>query len=102
MDIEFIRQKFQERAYVIDSQHVLLLDKHGITPADMERAILAGEIIEVYPHNLILGFLSDGTPLHIACSYWAAAGLIYVHNVYVPDERWEPNYRTRRRDRRMR
>lgn len=97
MDVEFIRQKIQQRAYVIDPQHILILDKYGVTPEDIEQVLLTGEIIESFPHNLFLGFLSDGMPLHVACSHWAQKDLIYIHTVYIPDERWEPDYRTRRK-----
>jgi hypothetical protein len=76
----------------------LLLNKYGVTPDDMEQAILTGEIIETDSHDLILGVLPDSTPLHVACSYWAAREAIYIHTVYIPDERWKPDYRTRRKD----
>ncbi len=36
MDIEFIRRKIRQRAYVVDPQHVLLLNKYGVTPDDDE------------------------------------------------------------------
>ena len=97
MDIEFIRQKIRQRAYIIDPQHILMLNKYDVTPDDIEQAVLTGEIIESYPHDLILGFLADRTPLHVACSYWAPKDLIYIHTIYIPDERWEPDYRTRRK-----
>lgn len=82
MDIEFIRRKIRQRAYVVDPQHVLLLNKYGVTPDDMERAILTGEIIETYPHDLILGLLPDSTPLHVACSYWAAGGDLHSYGLH--------------------
>lgn len=102
MDIAFIRAKVVRREYVIDPDHVLVMYKYGVTPVDIEQVILTGEIIETYPGDLILGFLPDGTPLHVACSHWAEEDLIYIHTVYIPDERWEKDYRTRKRHRKKR
>ena len=99
MDIEFIRAKIRRREYVIDPDHLLVLRKYGVTARDVEHVILTGEIIETYPGDLILGYIADGVPLHVACSYWAEEDVVYVHTVYIPDDRWEPDFRTRRRKR---
>jgi hypothetical protein len=93
MEIEFIRTKLRCKEYVIDADHLVMLRKYGITIHDIEQAILTGEIIETYPGDLILGEI----PLHIACSYWAEKELLYIRTVYIPDDRWEPDFRTRKK-----
>jgi hypothetical protein len=98
MELDFIRAKFKRREYVIDPEHILMLNKYGVSAADMERAIASSEIIETFPHTLLLGFTSNGQPLHVACSYWSAQDVIYVRTVYIPDDRWEPDWRTRKKD----
>ncbi|MBL7064975.1 MAG: DUF4258 domain-containing protein [Anaerolineae bacterium] len=99
MDIEFIREKIRRKEYVIDPDHLLVLRKRGISIRNIEYAILTGEIIETYPSDLILGFIGNNTPLHVACSYWAEERMIYIHTAYIPDARWKSDFRTRRRKR---
>jgi len=102
VELEFIKRKIARREYVIDPDHIMVMHKYGITPADIEQAILSGEIIETYPGDLVLGFLSDGIPLHVACSYWEEADLIYIRTVCIPDDRWEPDFRTRKKRKKRR
>lgn len=97
MDIEFIRTKARRKEYVIDPDHLVMLRKYGITIHDIEQTILTGEIIETYPGDLILGFFGEGIPLHVACGYWTEKDLLYIHTVYIPDDRWEPDFRTRKK-----
>ncbi len=95
LDIAFIRAKIRHKKYIIDPQHVLQLHKYGVNMPAMEQVILTGTIIETHPHNLILGFAND-LPIHVACSYWAEEDTIYIHTVYIPDDRWMPDYKTRK------
>jgi len=97
VDIEFIRAKVRRREYVIDPDHLVMLRKYGVTIHEIEHTIFTGEIIETYPGDLILGYIAAGVPLHVACSYWREEDVIYIHTVDIPDERWEPDFRTRRR-----
>ena len=97
MEIKFIRTKVHRKEYVIDADHLVMLRKYGITIHDIEQAILTGEIIETYPGDLILGFIGEEIPLHVACSYWAEKELLYIRTVYIPDDRWEPDSRTRKK-----
>lgn len=97
MEIELIRTKVRRKEYVIDPDHLVMLRKYGITIHDIEQAILTGEIIETHPGDLILGFFGEEIPLHVACSYWAEKDLLYIHTVYIPDDRWEPDFRTRKK-----
>lgn len=79
------------------------LEKRGIKIADVEYAILNGEIIELYPEDtpfpscLIFGVLMDKTPLHIVCSI--GDGKLYLITAYYPSlDKFEADYKTRRKE----
>jgi len=77
--------------------------ERGISTADLEYALLNGEIIERYPDAqsypscLVLGWLSSGDPLHIVCSRGDVEPALRIVTVYEPEDAlWESDYRTRR------
>ena len=64
----------------------------------------AGEIIEEYsgdapyPSCLILGRTGVGRPLHIVCAPVSAKDRLIIITTYQPDpDRWEPDFRRRKR-----
>lgn len=71
--------------------------------AEIERAMLEGEVIErdsnaePYPTCLVLGWLSSGDPLHVVCSKGDVEPSLRIVTVYEPDDSlWERDYRTRK------
>jgi len=92
--IEQIRSKVASGLFEF-SQHAVdqTITRH-ITVQEVRKAISVGEVIEDYandkygPSCLILGFTSEGRPLHIQCSY-PSRELVKVITLYEPDpDRW--------------
>lgn len=105
MDIEDIKKKIWAGQYTISFSHTEKIRLRRITLAEIEQAVLNGNIIEPYPHDprgpscLILGFSADERPLHVLCGNLAEDELLIV-TVYEPDmEEWEEDFITRRGDR---
>lgn len=72
-----------------------------ITPEDVERSVLAGQVVEDYPEDarghscLILGHGAGSRPIHVVCS--PKVDYLAIITVYIPDrERWEVDFKTRR------
>jgi len=77
--------------------------ERGITIADIEHALLNGEVIErhsdakPYPGCLVLGWLASGDPIHVVCARGAAEPALRIVTVYEPDNaQWESDYMTRK------
>ena len=93
------------------AQSAIVLAKHatvvrlerGITVAEMDPALLNGEIIERYPDAqpypscLVLGWLTSGDPLHLVCSRGDVEPALRIVTLYEPEDAlWESDYRTRK------
>lgn len=72
-----------------------------ITPQEVERVVMTGELVEDYPHDsrghscLLLGFGDIGRAVHVVCS--PKADYLAVITAYLPDtDQWSPDYRRRR------
>ncbi len=72
-----------------------------ITPAEVERLVVSGEVIEDYlldprgPSCLLLGGGEDGRSLHVVCS--PKDDYLAIITAYVPDpEQWSADFRRRR------
>lgn len=72
-----------------------------ITPQEVERVVMMGELVEDYPHDsrghscLLLGFGDTGRAIHVVCS--PKAEYLAVITAYLPDtEQWSSDYRRRR------
>lgn len=70
------------------------------SPADVERAIAGGEIVEDYPDDvrghscLVLGFRGAGQPIHVVCA--PKDEYLAIITAYLPDpEQWTPVFRRR-------
>ena len=68
------------------------------------QALDTGEIIEEYtedqpyPSSLIMGRTSTGRPLHIVAALVPAEEQLIIITTYQPDpDRWEPDFRRRKR-----
>lgn len=71
--------------------------------ADIESAVVSGEIIEQYPEDmrgpscLVLGFSTKGRPVHLVIGF-LSTGWVRIITVYVPNrEEWEADWKTRKR-----
>ena len=78
------------------------LSERGIFMADIENCFKSGEIIEQYENDkplascLILGFTTQGRPLHVVAS--CDGEYIYLISAYYPNEEfWNSDYKTRRK-----
>jgi hypothetical protein len=72
-----------------------------ITPQEVERVVMTGELVEDYPHDtrghscLFLGFGDANRAIHVVCS--RKTDYLAVITAYLPDtEQWSSDYRRRR------
>lgn len=87
------------------TNHVIIrLFQRHISQDDVERAILNGEIIEVYendypyPSCLIYGINLDNEIIHVVCGLNLEE--VWIITAYFPDEiEWEKDLKTRRGNR---
>ena len=101
-----IRARFESVVY---REHALqkILER-GIDPARIKEAIHSpdAEVIESYPNDprgpscLVLGWWDDGQPVHVVVGLGATLWIITAYDPSVDARgRWEPDFKTRRRDR---
>lgn len=87
MDIEKIKARIRADEYVYTSHGDLERKADGLTLAQVEEALLAGEILESYPDTgrgescLVVGF-SDQQPVHTVCGW--RGGKVVIITVYIP------------------
>lgn len=72
-----------------------------ITPQEVERVVMTGELVEDYPHDsrghscLLLGQGDMGRAIHVVCA--PKTDYLAVITAYLPDAtQWSPDYRRRR------
>ena len=99
MKIKGIRAKIKIGEYRFSDHAVKRMIKRSIDRAEIEDAVLCGEIIEDYPDDkyspscLIYGISKVGRHLHIQLSL---PPTVVVITAYDPDETEWTNYRVRR------
>ena len=101
-DLGRICDAIRGMAYNISVHGFLEMESDGITVSLLEHAIGADspEIVEEYtldnrgPSCLILGWLPSGEGIHVCMGY--GGDKPNVVTVYRPDNRWNPDLRTRR------
>jgi hypothetical protein len=99
LEIEDIKARIKDGKYRLTVHAATRSKERGITTADMEIAILNGQIIKEYPDDkpfpscLIFGHTADGSPLHIVCSL---SPISHIITFYFPDEKLWIDYKTRR------
>ncbi len=87
MDLEKIKAKISTDEYVYTSHGDLERKADNLTLGQIEEALLAGEVLELYPDTgrgescLILGF-SNRHPIHIVCGWFGDK--VAIITVYVP------------------
>lgn len=72
MDIDFIREKIRKQEYDLSSHAHRERQEEQITVAEIEQALLAGDIIERYPkdergESCLVAAKVENKPLHIIC-----------------------------------
>lgn len=88
MTIKEIRHRIRKGLYRFSDHSVKRMIEKGISRQEIERAILAGEIIEEYrddkysPSCLIYGKTKQGRDLHIQVSF---PPTVVIITVYEPD-----------------
>ena len=102
--LDGIRDKIARRHYEFSKHAVDQTIMRDISVSELEQAILSrSEVIEDYPKDkygpscLVLGFTSDGRPLHVQCSH-PARPLIKIITVYQPDPELWIDLRIRKKD----
>jgi hypothetical protein len=93
IDIATIQRKVNADEYAFVGHAIVEGRKDGITPHDVRRVLLSGEIIEKYPERcrcLVLGYTNDDMPVHVTLEFcdWLEDPNqdIVVVTVYVPDK----------------
>ena len=87
MDIEEIQAKIQANEYGYSHHAEIERVADGLTFAQIEEAVLNGEILEDYPDTgrgescLIVGCSSD-IPIHVVCG-WRGENIVLI-TVYIP------------------
>jgi hypothetical protein len=103
MDIESICAKVKNGEYIISFSHTEKIRQREITSEEIEDAIRDGTIIEPYSDDprgascLILGFTSNGRPLHVVCGRLEDKEVLII-TAYEPDiKEWERDWKTRKK-----
>ncbi len=87
MDIEEIKAKVRADEYVYSQHADIERRAHDLTLAQVEEALVIGEILEQYPENgrgegcLFVGFSGD-TFIHAVCG-WRGERVVLV-TIYIP------------------
>jgi hypothetical protein len=74
--------------------------KDGLTTEDLSAAVMSGEVVEDYGERLLLlGFAPDyHIPFHVVLEYFPGDPVVTVVTAYIPShDRWEANWKTRKR-----
>jgi hypothetical protein len=101
--LRFIRDHIQAKRYRLTKHATIVRLERGIKTAELEQALLHGEIIERYPDDqpypscLVLGWLTSGDPLHVVCSRGSIEPALRIVTLYEPEDAlWESDYKTRK------
>jgi len=105
MDIGHVRQLLSQGKVGLRFTDYAFMEarKDGLTATDLRAACERGEVIEDYgARALLLHFTADDRlPYHVVLEYVRRGRHGTVVTAYVPEaEEWEPDWKTRRRQRR--
>ena len=100
--IDQLRQKIACGQVEYSLHAVRQMVVRNITPEEVAQSVLAGEVIEDYPHDkygpscLVLGRTATRRPLHVQCSH-PSRPLVKVITAYEPDPaEWDATFRQRK------
>ena len=104
IDIERIKDLIKKNKIRWTNHVIIRLFQRHITQADVEKAIINGEIIEVYendypyPSCLVYGINLDNEVIHVVCGLNIEE--VWIITAYFSDKiEWENDLKTRRRNR---
>ena len=94
MDIEWIKRQIRSGSYEFSGHSEDERQAERISIADVEAALLNGEVLEDYPNNprgpscLVLGYGIPGYPIHVVCGQTPSRRVRLI-TVYIPSQpRW--------------
>lgn len=99
MEIDAVKVKISKGEYRFSDHALKRMIKRSIDRAEMEQAVLSGEIIEEYPDDkyspscLVYGMTDYGRHLHVQLSL---SSIIVIITIYEPDEAEWTEYKIRR------
>lgn len=102
MDVKWIQREVRSGEYEFSGHADEEREAEKILIADVEEALLTGEILEDYPDDprgpscLVLGYSSRGYPIHVICGR-TPSGKLRLITVYTPSLPKWVDERTRRR-----
>jgi len=102
MDIDTIKQKLRNNQFRLSQHAETEKQKDKITYAEIDEAFKNIELIENYPDDprghscLLLGFTSEGNPLHFVCGNLDKEKILFITMYRPTPEEWV-NFRKRRR-----
>lgn len=94
-----IKKKFKEGKVIFTGHARRRIDERKILINEIEKVILIGEIIEIYPNDkpypscLILGYVRNNEPLYVLCALGELVTIVTVH--WFDPEKWI-NHKTRK------
>ncbi len=101
LSLDEIRQRLANGQYRLSDHALTRLVERNIAAETIRQAGAQAELIEDYPADkyspscLLLGFASDGTPLHLHVSR-AENPEVKIITLYIPDPSIWTDYRTRK------
>jgi len=102
LDIELIKRQIRSGNYEFSGHAEDERQSVRISIAEVEEALLSGEILEDYPNDprgpscLVLGHANEGYPIHVVCGQTPSKRLRLI-TVYIPSLPKWIDERTRRR-----
>ena len=94
MDIEWIKRQIRSGSYEFSGHAEDERQAERISIADVEAALLNGEMLEDYPNDprgpscLVLGYGIPGYPIHVLCGQTPSRRVRLI-TVYIPSQpRW--------------
>ena len=107
MDIKTVRRLLTDQTIDLEFSvpHALVeAKKDGLTVADLEKAVMAGELVEDYGERaLLLDFATEyKIPFHIVVEYAPGDPVLTVVTAYIPSAQyWEAGWKRRKVSRRV-
>ncbi len=99
----FICEHVRMKRYRLTKHATVARLEREISVAEIEQALLNGEVIERYPDAqpypacLVLGWLTSGDPLHLVCSRADIEPALRIVTLYQPEDAlWERDYTNRK------
>lgn len=103
MDIQLIKDLVCSENVILTEHFLKRMRERNIKIANVEEALLNGEIIENYPSDypypscLVLGFYSAAVALHVVVGVCLDDDKLWLITVYQPNiNKWSDDFKTRK------